>query len=226
MTNVAILEALLNAGISVAAVDYRLMQHAPLPAAYTDSRQALQFLRSKSDEWNIDKTRVGTFGDSAGAAISLWLVYHDEMADPDSPDPIARESTRLTAIASRSGQTIINADLWGEWIPGMEGPAAAVTDLTIASGNSLERASVLKEISALTHLTADDPPTFASYRMAPDEPIPTERAMGWQIHHVIFGIKLKEKTDELGLEAHLSYPGFEWPYPSVVEFFQEKLGNG
>ena len=60
-----VLQALLDSGISVASVDYRLTEHAPLPASYTDSMRALQFLRSKSEDWNVDKSRVGAFGNSA-----------------------------------------------------------------------------------------------------------------------------------------------------------------
>ncbi len=47
------LKALLDAGISVAAFNYRYVQQAPLPAAHYDCRRALQLLRSKATEWNI-----------------------------------------------------------------------------------------------------------------------------------------------------------------------------
>ena len=78
--NASTLKQLLNAEISVAAIHYRLLGQAKLPAAHHDSRRALQFLRFKSKEWNIDKTRVGAFGGSAGAQICMWLAFHDEMA--------------------------------------------------------------------------------------------------------------------------------------------------
>jgi acetyl esterase/lipase len=105
-----ILRELLAAGISVAAINYRLVQHKRLPAAHFDARRALQFLRSKAKEWNIDKTRTGAFGASAGAQICMWLAFHDEMADPGSPDPLARESTRLSCVATRGGQTTMDFD--------------------------------------------------------------------------------------------------------------------
>ena len=67
-----------------------------------DAARALQFVRSKAKEWNIDKTRIGATGGSAGACSSLWLAFHDDMADPKSSDPVARESTRLPAPPSTS----------------------------------------------------------------------------------------------------------------------------
>jgi hypothetical protein len=30
---------------------------------------------------------------TAGACTSLWLAFHDDLADANTPDPIAREST-------------------------------------------------------------------------------------------------------------------------------------
>ena len=46
---------------------------------------------------------------------------------------------------------------------------------------------------------------------------------GWKVHHVIFGVKLKEKMDALGIEADLKYPGARTTYGSVPEFFRAKL---
>ena len=43
---------------------------------------------------------------------------------------------------------------------------------------------------------------------------------------MVFGTKLKEKADELGAEADLSYPGSGSKYPSDVAFFRDKLLQG
>src|SRR4051794_511500 len=50
----ALLARCLEAGISVAAVNYRLSQHAPFPAPMADGGRAVQFLRSKAKDWNLD----------------------------------------------------------------------------------------------------------------------------------------------------------------------------
>ena len=102
----AFVKAFLDEGISVAAVNYRFVTQAqeagikpPVKWPLEDAARAIQFLRSKAGEWNIDPERVGATGGSAGACSSLWLALHDDMAKPDSPDPIARQSTRLTCAA-------------------------------------------------------------------------------------------------------------------------------
>src|SRR4029077_19557555 len=95
-------KTLLAAGISMATINYRLMAQAkdekvvpPVKAPLEDAARAVQFVRSKALEWNIDRKRVGATGGSAGGASTLWLAFHDNMADPNSSDPVLRESTRL-----------------------------------------------------------------------------------------------------------------------------------
>jgi acetyl esterase len=221
------LQELLNAGISVAAIEYRLISHAPLPAAHHDSLRALQFIRSKADQWNIDKTRIGAFGGSAGAVICMWLAFHDEMADPLSSDPVQRESSRLTCVATGGGPTTMDIGWWMRWIPGYDKPDRDIAEI-FGGITDEELRKVVRDFSALSLITADDPPIFLFYEMKPDAPAPTDssKARRWKSHHVMFGVKLKEKMDELGIEADLKYPDAETTYQSYADFFIRKLEPG
>ena len=74
---------MLNYGISVVTVEYRLIGEAtadgvspPVKGPMLDCARALQFVRSKSKEWNLDKQRVALCGDSAGGCTALWLAFH------------------------------------------------------------------------------------------------------------------------------------------------------
>jgi acetyl esterase/lipase len=78
---------------------------------------ALQFLRSKAAEWSINRQHIGASGGSAGACSSLWLALHEDMAQPDSPDPVARESTRLRCAALVGAQTSLDPKVMREWMP-------------------------------------------------------------------------------------------------------------
>ncbi|MDA7527582.1 alpha/beta hydrolase, partial [bacterium] len=124
------LEQLLKAGISVAAINYRYVTMAPLPAAHNDSRRALQFIRSQAEDWNIDKTKVAAFGGSAGAQICMWLAFTDDMARPESDDPIERESTRLTCVATAGGQTSNSSEFWRKIISPLLGEGQNVESLS------------------------------------------------------------------------------------------------
>jgi dipeptidyl aminopeptidase/acylaminoacyl peptidase len=126
------LAELLDNGISVAAINYRYVTIAPLPTAHHDARRALQFMRSKADQWNIDKDKVAAFGGSAGAQICMWLAFTDEMAKPNSPDPIQRESTRLMCVATAGGQTSNSAEFWRKTIGPLLGDESKIASLARA----------------------------------------------------------------------------------------------
>ena len=86
---VNMLPQFLENGISVATVEYRFNAEAtadglvpPVKGPLHDAARALQFIRSKAEEWNIDKERIGASGGSAGACSSLWHAFHDDLADP------------------------------------------------------------------------------------------------------------------------------------------------
>ena len=46
----------------------------------------------------------------------MWLAYSNDMAKPKSKDPIKRESTRLTCVATTGGQTTNKSEFWKEMI--------------------------------------------------------------------------------------------------------------
>ena len=83
-----------KAGISVAAINYRFVTQAqdagikpPVKWPLEDAAHAVQFLRSRASGWNIDKTRIGATGGSAGACSSLWLAFHDDMTTRPARTP-------------------------------------------------------------------------------------------------------------------------------------------
>ena len=213
----------LDAGISLAAIEYRFVQHKRLPAAHHDCRRAVQFLRHHAEKYNFDKTHIGAFGGSAGAQICMYIGFHDEMANAESDDPVARESTRLTCVATSGGQTTMDFAWWHENVPGYDQPHRDVSAVFDADTPE-ETKKIVTEISALSLIDKDDPPIFMSYGMKPDAPVPTgAAAQGWKVHHVIFGVKLKEKMDALGVEADLQYAGAKTKYGSRERFLITKL---
>ncbi len=219
------LQQLLAARISVAAINYRLAGQVPLPAAHHDAQRALQTLRSKANEWNFDKTKVGAFGGSAGAQLCMWLAYQDDQADPSSSDPIARESTRLAYVAPLRGQITNDFDWWLKNLPGYDEIHRDPAEI-FGTSDPAKKSAIVETISVISLVSADDPPTFMSYRMAPGDPVPEgDSATSWKVHHVTFGLALKKRLDAVGVENHLHYPGADSTHASAADFFIHKFGK-
>lgn len=113
----AAVRQVLGAGAAYASIDYRLLDAAGAESdgvlkCLRDSMRALQFMRHHAAVLNVDPARVGTYGGSAGAGTSLWLGFHPDMAIADSPDLVARESTRPRAVAALSTQSTYDVMRW------------------------------------------------------------------------------------------------------------------
>jgi acetyl esterase/lipase len=211
----------LDAGLSVVAINYRMVPEAiekgiepPVKWPLEDAARALQFVRSKAKEWNIDKTRIGATGGSAGGCSSLWLAFHDDMADPKSSDPAARESTRLFCAAVNGAQTTLDPKLLREWMPnyGYGGHAFAAgkekRDRSFAAlqENREKFLPWIKEYSPLSHVSKDDPPIFMEYPSQKKPPVKGENQDD-PTHSALLGVLLQEKLKEAGVECVLVYPG-------------------
>ena len=218
----------LKKGISYAAINYRLSTQAPLPAPVHDAARAVQFLKSKAAEWNIRKDRIALTGGSAGACTSMWILLHDDIADPDSKDPVRRESSRVAAAAVSGGQTSIDPQVIEPWL----GPNVlqhrminlAVGEPTIADAlmNYEKHRDLYVEFSPYNHMSAGDPPLLMTY--GNNMKLPSENA-GHGIHHPVYGVKMKEKADSCGVECHLLISGVSESikYKSSSEFLFDKL---
>ena len=237
----ALIKALRAEGISVAAINYRFTTQAdeagikpPVKWPLEDAARAVQFLRSKSAEWGIDKTKVGATGGSAGACSSLWLAFHNEMAQADDADPIARESTRLTCAAVNGAQTSLDPKQLREWMPNMKygghafgfrqgGANGRDSAFQVFYDHRDEVLPWIKEYSPHEHAGPDDPPVFLDYPSQKKPAVLGEEQTD-PTHSAVMAIPLVEKLHASGDEAHLMYPGHPDPeYPSITAFLIAKL---
>jgi hypothetical protein len=218
---------MLDHGISVASINYRYSEQAPLPAPVHDAARAIQFIRSKAAEWHLNKERLAAMGVSAGACTTLWLSYHDDLANPKSDDPIALESTRLCAGVGISGQTSIDPEVIVPWVGdqimnhAMISRAVGSKDRQEVKERYSEYQPLYREFSPINHVTKDDPAVLLYYRTPTPLPAPDP---GTAIHHAMLGQKLKEKADAVGATCVIEYA--ERPNESkavVTEFLLKHL---
>lgn len=213
-----LLESLLGKGISVMAINYRLSPEVTFPSHYMDSAHAVQLARARAGEWNIDPKRIGSTGGSAGAGTSLWIGFHDDMADPKNPDPVLRESTRLNCMAVTAAQSSYDPRVIKEWVGKATSTHPALAGFYGLKPDELDtpKAHQLYEAaSPINYLTADDPPVYAAYGDAKP---------GEGIHNITFGLRLKERMDALHVECTIRSANRNADLEKeMVEFFAKHL---
>jgi len=204
----------LKNGISAAAVNYRPNNQFPFPVPMQDAGRAIQFLRHNATEFNLDAPRVAVTGTSLGANVSTWLAYHDDIADPNSDDPVLRQSSRLRFVIAGAGQTFNDLALFRERVYPYPVPGAE-------NERSRDKA---RAISAIYHVTKDDPPIFMHYGTALQPlPLPKDTPRGELIHNPAFGLLLKEKLDEVGIENHFYHGGNKAPPEAQEKFIMKNF---
>ncbi len=225
-----VLQDLLAAGFAVASVNYRYRNGLPDGAldSMRDCVRALQYLRSRAAEWGIDPSRVGMWGGSAGAATSLWIAFHDDMADPASADPVLRQSTRLQAAGANSVQSTYDMLQW----PALYGqgniPSAERARLlefmgmkTMEEAESPEGKQVRAELDIIAWMTPDDPPFWLSTLQPADLPPVSQNQA---VHHPLHVKRLAEKASEIGVECVAIAPGYGMNSKiSIQQFFKDHL---
>jgi acetyl esterase/lipase len=216
-----LLEACLAHGISVATMNYRFANQSPYPAPMEDGARAIQYLRWRAKELNLNPNAFAAEGGSAGAGIALWIGFRKDMADPASDDPVKRQSTRLSVIGSLNGQTAYDPRIVSKIIDEATGRHPAFSKIYGLRPDEMntERAyKLFDDASAVTLLTGDAPPVYMFYSQPLKKGPPANLQEG--IHDARFGVLLKERMDKLGIECELHLPSDYKNDPLAKEYNQ------
>lgn len=215
------LPELLDNGITAVSVEYRNIKEAiedgvepPLHAPLHDAARGLQFVRAHAKKWNVDPNRVIAGGGSAGACTSLWLAFHDDLADAKSDDRVSQQSTRLMSAAVIGAQTTLDPQQMKEWTPNSKYGSHAFGIFKQGAKNPRQpdfqaflekRATILpwiNEYSPYALVSKDDPPVYLYYSAKPGIGKPQKDPT----HTSNFGVKLQEHLSAKGVKSELVYP--------------------
>jgi len=202
--------AMCNAvGIAYADVEYRLLNQAMLHEIMNDCARAVQFLRYNAKKYNLDKNRVASYGESAGASASLWMATIDDQADPKAKDPVLRESTRLAAAGGFWVQATFDVIQWPEilGLPEDKTPYWGMIKSAKARLGEKRFNELRKHMDMLHNMDKDDSPMHFS---------PGKEGQG--VHSQRFVDVLEKRAKEVGANLIIK-PGRQ----SLIQFLTAKL---
>lgn len=215
---------LLQNNIAVASIRYTYLNNTGetegVKKPMSDVRRALQYIRSRAGDFNIDKQKIVLAGNSAGAGTSLWIALNNDLADAQNNDPVLRESTRVKGVVARETQASYNIEdrwvndvfsdygvTWSQILANETGNIQKIYGVSsTAQYQSPEIVAYRASVDMLTLLSADDPEIWINNTLRDvvnpynpyNQDIPS--------HHAFHARELKERADAVGVK-NVTYYG-------------------
>ena len=181
------LAVFLDRGYTTFAVVHGSQPRYTIPDAIADLNRAVRYIRAHAQDFHIDPQRIGIYGGSAGGHLSLMQGTAADLGNPKSPDPIGRASSRVQAVACFYPPTdFLN---YGE--PGNEALGTGIlvnfrapfefrrldpkTRCFAPITDAEEIRQIGRQISPVTHVSKDDPPTLIIHGDA-DKLVPIQQS--------------------------------------------------
>ena len=203
-------------GFVAAAINYRLSREAAYPAGLDDCRCAIRWLRAHAKDFNIDPSRIGAYGNSAGAHLALLLAIMPTIS-PKPGEPFPHESSAVQAAVSDSGPL----DLLGQYKMGL---LKQVIGTFMGGPPGDGREAIYRQASPTSYVTAHGPPLLLIYGEA-DNQVDVTSA-----DRFVADLSRAGRKDltylRLANVGHCPYSLIRVPYlrPVVDEFFLRTLG--
>jgi hypothetical protein len=121
--------------------------------------RGVRFVRSQAARYEVDPDHLGLTSGSSGGHLALMVGLRGDDGVKDSPDPVMRVSNRVQAlVAWYSPSDVLNWMTPDSWARGQGPPVKTCQEYMGVTGDELTR--VLKEMSPITYVSPDDPPTL------------------------------------------------------------------
>lgn len=171
------------------------------PAPLQDAKRAIRTVRAKAAEWNIDATRVGILGFSAGGHLASTVLTKFDVGDSQNTDIIDRQSSRPDY-----GILAYPVILFGQ-------PATHKGSERNLLGPSPDP-KLLESFQSDLNVTKETPPTFLFHTLE-DKGVPPQNSVAFfaaMIRHGVPGEQHVFEKGAHGLGLAKKTPGTsEWP---------------
>jgi acetyl esterase/lipase len=222
---------LVKSGYTVFAVLHGSQPKYAIPEIITDLNRAVRFVRFHAKDYHIDPQRIGIVGGSAGGHLSLMQGTAGDKGDPQAGDPVERTSSRVQAVACFFPPTDfmnfgeMGHEHYGDAVGMTFRPAFDYHEFDKNQGRFIritdkeKLRAISRQISPITHVTADTPPTLIIHGDK-DTLVPIQQS------HLIMA-----KFREMGVNAKLivkegaghGWPGMDKDFPAIAEWFDKYL---
>ncbi len=164
-------------GFRAFVLSYRLSTNGYLlPAPLLDARRAVQLVRARARDYQIDPHRIVVAGFSAGGHLAALSATKFVPGNPDAEDPIERVSSRPDYLV-----------LGYAWIGALSSDTGYCKLFKTTDGCAALRAAYSPDL----FVTKDTPPTFV-YHTYNDESVPVEQ-----------GLRFFEALEKAGVPAEM-----------------------
>ncbi|MDP6593825.1 MAG: alpha/beta hydrolase [Candidatus Marinimicrobia bacterium] len=136
-------------GYVTASVSYHFSPDYQFPAAVTDVREAVRWIKANAGRLMVDPERIALIGGSAGGHLALMVAYSEEEDQPVESKNGA-ESSSVQAVVDIYGPVDLTTPV------GQQSDAVR----EFLGKSYLEDPQLFVTASPITHVTADDPPTL------------------------------------------------------------------
>ena len=144
-------------GYAVAAINYRLSQHAIFPAQIEDCKAAVRWLRANAARYGIDPNRFAAVGSSAGGHLVAMLGTTGHMREFDVGENL-NVSSRVQAVVDNFGPTDL-LQMEAHRLPGgMAHDAANSPEALLIGGPVQENKDKAARANPITYVSKDSPP--------------------------------------------------------------------
>ncbi len=180
---------LLRRGYTVFPVVHGSQPKYTIPEVLEDMHRAVRFIRHNAARYRIDPNRIGITGGSAGGHLSLMIGMSGRPGPADAKDPVDRGSSRVQAVAcffpptdfmnyrdpGRDVFTALEGELQAFKAPFEFRELDKQTRRLVLIEDRERRLEIAREISPVTHVTPDDPPSLIIHGDA-DKLVPIQQA--------------------------------------------------
>jgi len=171
---IPLISSLLEKGIAFASVNYRYRvdnDSLGVMRCIEDATDFIRFIRFHAETYCIDSEHIGCYGESAGAGISLFIAFHEDMAVPSSQNPLFRESTRIQCVGAIITQSTYNLFRWKKILPGfrliyllkkktLNNQIANFYGFSSYKSFKPFKKEITEKLDMLKMITSDDPPVW------------------------------------------------------------------